>query len=276
MAFSFERYNGILGAFSNNGRNIEVQLMRKFMTMRKTFDMNSSMPSLYEEYFQPFVQTLLGADFDVDFSLCGHETAVACAKASYGPLELSSSVWANLSQLVLPSVYQLCCLDTDELSLLHHTYQAMYPASGLTTDSVSRTFKEYGWIEHLQQRYGSKFQSRLGKYGRIMASWSNESGDIVAGGFVPGQVKYYLVHSVHLDGKPVKHCFAVVNWHRHYNQPTVYRNPLSVCHENRFVDVGPLIYLPIQRIHSRFLAAREVIGNTATIVVCPLTRMTYL
>ena len=42
--FSFERYNGLFGSFSTNNQDIEVQLMRKFLTMSSIDDLHFRMP----------------------------------------------------------------------------------------------------------------------------------------------------------------------------------------------------------------------------------------
>ena len=51
--FSFERYNGILGSFHTNNREVEVQLMRRFLTMSALDDLKYSMPPDFQEFFHP-------------------------------------------------------------------------------------------------------------------------------------------------------------------------------------------------------------------------------
>ena len=38
--FAFECFNGILGAYSSNNKNIEVQIMRKFIDQQKAKDLH--------------------------------------------------------------------------------------------------------------------------------------------------------------------------------------------------------------------------------------------
>ena len=38
--YSFERFNGVLGNYSTNNKNIEVQLMRKFINQQKAKDIH--------------------------------------------------------------------------------------------------------------------------------------------------------------------------------------------------------------------------------------------
>jgi len=50
--FSFERFNGILGAMQVNGRSVEVQLMRKLLAGRFVWDVK--FPCEFQEHFLPF------------------------------------------------------------------------------------------------------------------------------------------------------------------------------------------------------------------------------
>ena len=49
--FSFERYNGILGAYHTNSKTVEVQIMRKFMTSGILAHMQYSLPEQYADFF---------------------------------------------------------------------------------------------------------------------------------------------------------------------------------------------------------------------------------
>lgn len=49
--FSFERYNGLLGSFHTNNREVEVQLMRRFLTMSALDDLQYQMPLDFQELF---------------------------------------------------------------------------------------------------------------------------------------------------------------------------------------------------------------------------------
>ena len=51
--FGFDRYNGLLGSFHTNNREVEVQLMRRFLTMGALDDFQFSMPLDFQEFFQP-------------------------------------------------------------------------------------------------------------------------------------------------------------------------------------------------------------------------------
>lgn len=53
--FAFERFNGILGAYSTNNKGIEVQLMRKFLNQQKAKDLHfpeqySDFPTILSKY----------------------------------------------------------------------------------------------------------------------------------------------------------------------------------------------------------------------------------
>ena len=64
--FSFERFNGILGATPVNGRSIEVQLMRKLVVERFVWKME--FPQEFQFAFLPFFNQRNGCGDVVNFS----------------------------------------------------------------------------------------------------------------------------------------------------------------------------------------------------------------
>jgi hypothetical protein len=54
--FSFERFNGSLGAFQTNNRSVEIQIMRQFIWKHELRDI--PLPERFQETFQPVFQLL--------------------------------------------------------------------------------------------------------------------------------------------------------------------------------------------------------------------------
>lgn len=54
----------------------------------------------------------------------------------------------------------------------------------------------------------------------------------------PGVIRYFMVHSVQIEGNQIFHAFAVVNWPRPSEQDFGYGNPFSVWLKN-FEEAGP-------------------------------------
>ena len=55
--YSFERYNGVLGAMPNNNRSIEVQIMRRFL--RESQAKTVALPLNFHEDFLPIIPRTL-------------------------------------------------------------------------------------------------------------------------------------------------------------------------------------------------------------------------
>lgn len=64
----------------------------------------------------------------------------------------------------------------------------------------------------------------------------------------PGVIRYFMVHSVQIEGKQIFHAFAVVNWPRPSEQDFGYGNPF-------FEEAGPSVLLPVKRLNKKYLYA---------------------
>lgn len=61
----------------------------------------------------------------------------------------------------------------------------------------------------------------------------------------PGVIRYFMVHSVQIEGKQIFHAFAVVNRPRPSEQDFGYGNPFSFWLKN-FEEAGPSVLLPVK------------------------------
>ena len=118
--FGFERrYNSLLGSFHTNNREVEVQLVRRFLTMSALDDQQFSMPLDFQDFFHPLcseVRQTNQAEGVVETS-----KSLSWSKAMSGPLESNCNVWTDLSMIKLPSRYRLCCFDSGEIHQLPRT-----------------------------------------------------------------------------------------------------------------------------------------------------------
>lgn len=193
--FSFERYNGLLGSFSTNNRDIEVQLMRKFLTMSSLDDLHFRIPSTFQDVFQLLCSGIQEIEYDAEIVRTPSQ-ALSFALASSGPLTRSKHVWTDLSMVELPDRYRLCAFDPDDLGLLKGTYSALYPDINLTACHVNGTFKKYQSVCVAGERLSSGMESRLYKHARIMATWAGEEGEIALSGCKPLPHSLFRVCSV--------------------------------------------------------------------------------
>ena len=91
-----------------------------------------------------------------------------------------------------------------------------------------------------------------------MASWCGENGIIDPGRVRPGIVLHYMVHSVEIVKRQLLHMFAAVKWLKPSDVNFGYKNPLSVWCGRAYEEGGPSVFIPVQRIHSRFIFTEEL------------------
>lgn len=275
--FSFERYNGLLGNFHTNNRMIEVQLMRKFLSMSYASDLQHRLPQEHRERFLPIFKNMLG---DTVINSQQKEinlgTLINFQSLTRGPLGNLVEYWQDLNDIILPNNFKLSSLDNDDLELLKRMYCKLYAQCTIEMKHLNRTFRKYSTVVVYNERFGSKFKSRLSLYGYIMASWADSNGNIrvetINGR--PGIVKFFLYHTVTINGTPVPHVLAVVTWYKEKNTNggISFRNPLSTWSAKEFVPPGPATFIPVQRFMSRFIHGNYSTKNEDFIVVSPLIR----
>ena len=64
----------------------------------------------------------------------------------------------------------------------------------------------------------------------------------------PGAIRYFMVHSVQIEGNQIFHAFAVVNWPRPSEKDFGYGL-------KNFEEAGPSVLLPVKRLHKKYLYA---------------------
>ena len=270
--FSFERYNGLLGSFHTNNREIEVQLMRRFLTMSALDDLQYQMPLDFQELFYSLCSEVRQTNLvDVETT-----KSLSWSKATGGSLVPNSNVWTDLSMIELPSRYRLCCFDSGELLQLRRTYCKLYPLLDLHSAYLNSTYKKYSSLWVGDERLSSGMESRLYKHARVMASWVGDEGEISTGNSKPGRVKFYFEHSFDVGKKQYRHCFACVQWFKEFQDNTPFRNPLSVFYAKVFKLPGAATFIPVQRIQSRFIAINKKHQNFDLLIVCPLLPKTFI
>lgn len=272
--FSFERYNGILGSYHTNNKAVEVQIMRKFMTSGILAQMQYSLPEEYRDFFLFSCTTQL--ESKVTFGETALLPELPVMMASSGSLLGKESVWADLSSVCFEKSYKLASLDLDELNTLRLVYLTLYPKVTEASLSLATLYKKYKALAVGGERYGSTVGSRLCPYARIIASWCGNNGAVNPGMMRPGIVRYFIVHSVQIEGKQLIHAFAVVNWLKSSEQDFGFGNPLSVWMAKDFEHAGPAVFLPIQRIHSKFLSTEKLHSGQRYLIVSPICRRILL
>ena len=270
--FSFERYNGILGSYQTNNKTVELQIMRKFMASTSLSNMQYCLPAEYQEFFVDSCLAQLGSKGIIE----NIAELPQLMMASSGSLIGKESVWTDLTSIYFGSHYKLLSLDQDELTALRVVYHTLYPTVTEASLTLATLCKKYSSLTVAGERYGSLLGSRLCPYARIVASWCGDNGSINPGLMRPGIIRYFIVHSVEIHKKQCVHVFAVVNWLKSTEQDFGFGNPLSVWHAKNFENAGPSVFLPVQRIHSKFLSADKLLSGQQYLIVSPTCRRILL
>ena len=263
--FSFERFNGILGAIQVNGRSVEVQLMRKLLAGRFVWDVE--FPSEFRDHFMPhFAQEK--TDLFEGFIVKNATELFKCACC----LNLEECHWSDLTFVNFPNSFKHFSLDDDELKLLLECYKALYPNKEI--ELPSSIARKYSNAMLGTEKFGSKMDCRNLRSARIMASWSADDGSIdTSVPKSPGIVNFYFVHNVKLNGEFCQHAFAVVWWYKADSDQGYFGKPAQVWKPFDYKPCGPSLFMPVQRIWKKFACCSMKINDAEKLVVSPIPRL---
>ena len=101
-------------------------------------------------------------------------------------------------------------------------------------------------------------------------AWRKWSCIVNPGLMYPGMIRYFIVHVVEIDRYQKCHAFTVVNWLKSSEEDFGFGNSLSVWCAQYFEYAGPAVFLPVQRIHFKFLASDKVYSGQKYLIVAPI------
>jgi hypothetical protein len=198
--FSYERYNGILGNFPTNQKNIAEQLMRRFI-----FEVECRaqvLPDAFSEYFNNVMPLSSHSYCFVEPHLQGVNHP-----------RLSNSY--QLSGVQIPSTSKHTMLHTQDFEYLKAVYALLYP--GIDFSNMPKSVKIVKNICMYGQCLGSLKSPRTRRSAHVIASWANPDGSVsLAAENCPGKILYYILHKLSLQGKLQEHLFAVVCWFKEH------------------------------------------------------------
>jgi hypothetical protein len=157
-------------------------------------------------------------------------------------------------------------------------YQTLYPLKNIEVTAISTSFMKLKEINIYGEQLGTKgHRNRSCSY--IMACWTGPNGNL--GGISdtkprPGQVLYYMVHKVFTDKKPITHVLACIKWFLPITDNTVkshFGNPIEGWAADSFEDEGPSMFMPVQRIRSKYVHMTKVIHGRDIMFICPWERV---
>ncbi len=268
--FSFERFNGLLGRTPTNNKNVEVQLMQRFVNDSTLIDLD--LPTDFEDSFLP-VYPLTG-------NPKGDESISPPPKVSQCHWELMNDTpesrnWeVDLTYFMLPKISKRLVLNHDDQVRLTAVYKYLYPqlSTAVPPFVINVTLRRYERVSICSQTFGSVSKnSEHSLY--ILANW-NDNGQIKASwnpkDLHPGKVLYYALHSITVGGTIKQHLFARVEWYLDHPRKEAFGKPYHIWHKNLYCVGGPASFIPVQRIANRF--ACTVINED---IICPYVQKLY-
>ena len=246
--FSFERYNGLLGSYHTNQKNIEIQIMRKFI--------NSQILLSTKTFFKPeFLNTLQPAAGRISSTMSSQSyTDIDCVKllnksTSYLP---GISFKADHTSLLLPP-YRHRVFSADFVNLLEQLYQQLYPEYVIMCISPFYTLSGRALL--CGEQIGSVMNATSNRSASIiMAFWPDRYGVIRNINYSSphvGSVQYFCKHQITIstDHGPeqLQNTLAYVWWKSRHSHSDFYGSSATVCMNS---DEGPSMFsfIPVQRI----------------------------
>ena len=226
--FYYERYNGILSSQPTNNRNIEPQLMSRFLKDNSAYSFR--FPDEFSAYF---------------FGLCLTEKMVGSVLDTM-----------TIQKFKLPTKHVQGVLDADECEAVRKLYRKLYPlCSSFTVCSV---FLKYSSVCLKGKTFGSSRMGSLKSRACVsMALWDDTlygqqpttlpSGSGVNYSYRPVQVHYYVKAMFSDTGDFPDHLLlARVSWFYPSQHRYVIGKPAELWCGNLFEGFGVHSYIPLE------------------------------
>ena len=216
--YAFERYNGILGSYPNNNRNIEVQLMNRFISDEVL--LSSPLPSEFEDRFKSHLSTknLVGSAAE---TVQPHNPSLPTSQCSLD------------CNVTLPSFRNRHIITELQCSQLIQLYSKLYPTSAVS--EIPNFCWKYRTIELNGKRYGS-YKSRSKSSSCVMATWKSDllgqpipPGVRVEGETLwPFRINSFFHHRPIINGNYVDHLLVDLSWFSYHPKYASMGKPITV------------------------------------------------
>jgi hypothetical protein len=219
--FAFERYNGFLGKFNSNGRNIEETMMQNMCLESEIYRIGYELRREWRDYNAYFKQ------WSKATNLALKKATIELYALTSVSMAMCTRHWANLDAIDTWGKTNIVYIDSDDIAFLKSTYSVMYPDQTVHISNLWQFTTEYNYIEIAGELFASQKDKRCNRYSRIMASWFDRSGISADNmSFRPGTIKQLIKHSVMIGGEMKTHILAAVKWNQVYLYDLGYLPPV--------------------------------------------------
>lgn len=234
--FSFERYNGTLGNFHTNKKNVTVQLMRHFIFESQCHQLAT--PDMFKDEF---------------YSLLPIQRNIS-------EIHLSCSSFSGFQYVSTPSVSKVGCLSPSDYAYLTEMYSHLYNTT-IDGDQMTYTVKIFKSITLYGRQFGSLRSPSTKHSAYLFASWADHDGSLNESAEQrPGRVLYYILHKLKINSVYQDHVLAVVHWYSEHSCHSLYGKPLEIW-STAIIPEGPSMYLPVTKIIGRCGVCRGRMPN---------------
>ena len=265
--FSFERYNGIMTSFPTNQKNVEVQLMRRFV--RNTSWTDLSLPTDIDEIFgATFRRTFVAQPEEVK-TVTLHQTVKQLIDLAHGPVTVGIDNYPSDNFVQLSGKKSDGILDDWEAGYFYTSLEICYP--NINKTFLSPVYNDFSHVDVLGVSYGSEGSTKS-RSSYVLAAWCGEDGQIDMSGLHlrPGQIEYFIYMHVPFtnekERRPV--VFAKTKWFKKHPQRNHYDSTsVSVWCRDLFEPNGPADFIPVLRLSGKFISGFTKIDRESVRVV---------
>lgn len=272
--FSFERFNGILGEYSTNQRSVEIQIMRKFLS--EQYVKALPLPTAFADYFSHIFKRMSSSGSGTLQEMTSNSSSCSVimeSLLSFGPVRKG-----NFWEITNCKEFITCLSPITKQSIAYHSLRYLKESYKTFLENVNEATvtihcEFVSAVNVAGEIYGSS-TSRNQRSGYIMAAWCGQNGRIDTSGtnIRPGVIEHFIRQNVEVDGHWKSYILAEVKWFHPHNSRHAIGAPVEVWCRDHYEMEGPADFIPLQRIHSKFVPAFEVLENETVLVVCPMPR----
>lgn len=184
----------------------------------------------------------------------------------------NKSCWIDDENLVFPRNFATEILSRSHHEYLKEMYRYLYPDDFENLTIPGSAWKTNEMFRDGKDMFAGQF-SRSHKSSYVLAHWSDGDGEIAHFNDMPlkptpGQIIYFLKHTVFLGNEAKTHILAFVSWFLEFEEMKEYYGaPVEVWHHTLRCPTGPASFIPVRRISSKFVHVKDRTGGGVNVVI---------
>ena len=177
---------------------------------------------------------------------------------SIGPVQKGGLFACTNSCILAVDIFLRDCIEADALPHLKKCYAAIF--DGLDETSVTAHFEKYASCKFNGDLLGS-VKSRGDRSAFVLARWCNIGGAIDTSGsdLRTGVIDYFIKQNVRVNGQYLCCNLAAVRWFQAHPSRHCLGAPVEVWCKGLIETEGEASFIPIQRIHGKFIPAIDMV-----------------